>query len=1123
MLHFIFGRAGFGKTKKIHEIINECLQKDLKKIILIVPEQISFDTEKNILNLFGPQVATKIQVSTFTRLIDLVSRETGSFFGKRINNIDRNILMSLAIDKVADKLELFSGQVGKTEFIEIMVSVLSEFKMCNINYDAFSNASLKTEDLSLKKKIHETTQILEAYEALLKDAYIDPLDDLTRLVKQIHKIDFFNGHTVLLDGFDGFTAQQFSIIETILKQSKNCYITLCTNQKSLFDDKLNLFSGVNRTVNKILRIAQKNNVKIGNTFYLTVPQRFKSVELKNLERQFFCSKKEILTQKINDVFIFNGSTKYSEAEFVCRTIKRYICSSNYKYSDFAVLTRNDETYKGILDVAFEKYEIPYFMDRREDIDSKPLMQLVLSTLEIINSNFCSENIFKYLKTNLSGFDVDEISELENYSLFWNITGERWLYDFTSNPDGYSQMNEKSKERLLKINDLRKNFIKPFVKLKEKLINNKGDFITKALYEFLEDIKIRENLKLFGENLERCKQKNLASEQVRLWNLLIEIFDKISNILKDKKISPKKYAKLLKLAIKSNDIAFIPRGIDEVIFGSIDRIRMNEVKIVFIIGAVEGEFPRAPVTTGIFSDSQRKELISMGFPLYDSIEGLAINERFLAYKAITLSSEKLYISWSSMTTFGGKKSASAIIKETKAILPEVECLDEYSFDLDDEIWSINQAFEICAKHWNDNSRFSQTLKEYFCKISNDSTCEQKIKSIEKATLNLPFKIDDPKKSNALFGKNMRISASQIEKFYLCKFAYFCKYGLLAKDRKKAKFDALQYGNLIHFIFENILKYYSAEELLKFSKKELLSAERAILNRYIENNLGGWKDKSERLKYLFNRVANAAAPLVIHMAEELSQSEFLPVAFELDLSDNDKINPLRLRLSDGTDVSIDGKIDRVDFMKKGEKTYVRVIDYKTGHKDFYLSDILYGLNLQMLLYLEVLCYNLSEKHKKAIPAGVLYYPAVSTVLNLDRFESFEKLKNEKLKKLRMKGLILNDNAVIFGMEPDAKGIYIPVKLENNKPKNYNSLLDLVQMEEIMAYINKLIVFMVNNLHSGNIAAEPAKGAYDACEFCEYKTVCVAQKNETARKVERFEKEEFLEKLKSVENVRDLNDKK
>ena len=1122
MLHFIFGRAGFGKTTKIQEIVKECLQRNLKKIMLIVPEQSSFDTEKNILNLFGPQIAAKIQVTTFTRLVDLISRQDGRLLGKKINNIDRNLLMSLAIDKVADKLELYSGQVGKTEFIEIMVSALSEFKMCNITCSALLNAPLK-EDLILKKKIYETTQILESYESLLKDAYIDPLDDLTRLANQICKLGFFYDYTVLLDGFDGFTAQQFSIIEIILKQSKNFYIALCTDEKSLLHDKLNLFSGVNRTVNKILKIAQKNNIKIGNTIYLKSPQRFKSEGLKNLESQFFCSKKQGLTQKIDDVFIFNGNTKYSEADFICRTIKRNICKSNYKYSDFAVVTRNDETYKGILDVAFEKYEIPYFMDRREDIDSKPLMQLVLAVLEIINGNFCAESIFKYLKTGLSGFSMDEISELENYSLFWNVTGERWLHNFTSNPDGYSQMNNKSEEKLLKINNLRKKFITPFIKLKKKLINSNGVFITKSLYEFLEEIKIRENLKLFGENLERCGQKNLSAEQVRLWNLLMEIFDKMANILKDKKISIKNYARLLKLAIKSSDISFIPHGIDEVVFGSIDRIRLAEVKFVFIIGAVEAEFPRVPVATGIFSDDQRKKLISLGFPLYDSIEGLAINERFLVYKAITLPSEKLYITWSSTTTFGGKKSASSIIKETKAILPKVECLDEYSFNLENEIWTIKQAFEVCAKHWNDNSRFSQTLKEYFSNLSDNLSYGKKIKSIEKATLNSPFKIDDEKKSCELFGNDIRISASQIEKFYLCKFAYFCRYGLLAKDRKKAKFDALQYGNLIHFVFENILKYYKAEEILNFSEKKLLSVVKIILNGYIENNLGGWTDKSARLKYLLKRVANAALPLVNHMAEEISQSEFSPIAFELDLSNNDKFSPLRLKLSDGTNIFINGKIDRVDLMEKDGKTYFRVIDYKTGHKDFYLSDILYGLNLQMLLYLEALCSNLTKKYKKAIPAGFFYFPSVSTVLNLDRFESLEKLKNEKLKKLRMKGLILNDNAVILGMEPDGKGLYIPVKMENNKPKSYNALLDENQLKDVMAYIKKLIEFMGTSLHSGDITAEPTKGAYDACEFCEYKTVCVSQKNETIRKVERLEKEDFLKKLKSVENAGDLDEQK
>ncbi len=1107
MLQFIFGRAGFGKTSKTREIILEEIKGNIEKLMIIVPEQSSFETEKTMLDLLGPKDALKIEVMSFTRLVDLVSRQIGGVAAKRINKGDRNLLMSLAIDEVADNLQVFSGQADKIEFVDMMVSALSEFKMCSVTNDTLISILGRINDPILKGKIKETTLILESYEALLHNTYIDPLDDLTRLAEALLSHDFLKGYTVIIDGFDGFTMQQLSVIELILRQCNKCYLTLCTDKESFSEDKFDLFAPINRTATRILNIAKKNSVEIKVPIYFNESKRFKSDGLKKLEAQVFRVKKEKLVEPIDDVLIYSANTQYDEADFVSRTIKRLVYEKGYKYGDFAVVTRNDEIYKGIVDISFEKYSIPYFMDRREDIDAKPLMHLVLSALEIINNNYSSDSIFRYLKTGMTSFDVDDISLLENYVLFWGINGERWLNEFTANPDGYKDIKDESKDKLGKINELREKVIGPLVNLKNKIKDTTGDNITRSLYEFLIEIDVIQNLKEFYRELSDSNQQSLADEQVRLWDLLVDIFDRMVIILKGKYISPKKYAGLLKLVINSNDIAFIPKGVDEVTFGSIDRICAQNIKVLFLIGAVEGEFPRIPAPAGIFSDEQRKKLISMGISLYDSVESLSINERFLAYKTMTIPSDKLYISWPCATTLGGAKSPSAIVRETKFILPNVNCLDGYLECIDDEIWETKPAFEVCAKHWNDNSRFSQTLKKYF--YDNDEY-KERLDAIKRASLNLPFELKDTNKTKTLFGENMKVSASQIEKYYLCKFAYFCKYGLFAKERKKANFDALEYGSLMHFIFEKIFKKYDASQLLKFSRSELLTEIKVILNSYIELNLGGWTDKTERFKYLFNRVVKTALPLVIHMANELSQSEFLPTDFELCISDNSTIKPLKLNLPDGSHVMVEGKIDRVDVMKKDGKSFVRVVDYKTGTKEFKLSDVLYGLNLQMLIYLHAICKNASSKYGQTVPAGILYFPSVSTTVNADRDEDIKKIEKEKMKKLRMNGLILDDPQVIYGMEKDANGIFIPVTMKDGQPKSKDFLASVAQMGAIMDHIDKMIISMAMELRSGKISAEPAKGEYDACEFCGYKAVCMSSMNENVREIKKLNKEEFFKEI-------------
>lgn len=1120
MLQFIFGRAGSGKTFKIQQIIAELVQSGAEKLMLIVPEQSSFETEKAMLIFLGEQAASKIQVSTFTRLIDVVLRKTGGGLGQRISKGDRNLLMSLAIDNVAGKLAMYKGQADKLEFVEMMVAALSEFKMCNVDYNSLLEVSKTLQDPILRAKVQDTSLILEAYENLLQTSYFDPLDDLSRLAQRLTQCDsFFSGYTVMFDGFEGFTPQQMTVIEKILKQSKNCYISLCIESSGFLDDTFNLFAPINRTAKKILNIAKSNNLQVNEPICLENSRKFKSNGLKMLEAQTFRDKKDQLFEEIDDVLMFNGKTKYEEADFVCRTIKRLVYECGYKYGDFAVVTRNEETYRGIMDVFFEKYEIPYFMDRRDEIDAKPLMLTVIYALEAVNSNFSSDSIFKLLKTGLVNVAEDDVFELENYCLFWHITGGRWLSDFTANPDGYTQMTVDEEEKLAKLNRLRASIIAPLAKLKEAISNATGDAITVALYEFLEEINTIERLQIFCKNLSASGLKKIAEEQPRLWEILIEIFDKMSTILMGKKISPKKYAKLLRLVINSNDIAFIPHRIDEVDFGSIDRIRSRGVKVAFLIGAVEGEFPRSPAISGIFNDKQRKQLISMGLPLYDSLEGLSGAERFLAYKAMALPSDKLYITWSSSTSLGGAKSPSEIVRETKFVLPKVKCLDSYSISLSDEIWAYKPTFEVCARHWSNVSRFSQTLKQFFVQDKSHGY-DEKLKLLEKVASNLPIKLASSRVRTDLFGQDIKLSASQIEKFYLCKFAYFCKYGLLAKERKEAQFNVLQYGNIVHFIFEKILKKYTAEEILKFSKKELYGVIQNISKIYVERELGGWTEKANRFRYLFDRVSRSVVALITHMAEELSQSAFLPVGFELKLSQETGIEPLKIKLPNGHNVTVEGKIDRVDVMRQAEQCFVRVIDYKTGAKEFRLADTLHGLNLQMLIYLEAVCQATAKSQCSLKPAGVLYLPSVSPVLNLDRDENLSKLESEKSKKLRMNGIILNSQQVILGMEPDGKGRYIPVTMKNGEVKACDSLVDVAQMNAIMQHINRLIIFMAEQLQNGNIAAQPAKGDYDACEFCEYKAACSHFKQDTARKFEKIDRDEFFKKLELEQNEGECN---
>lgn len=1109
MLQLILGRSGVGKTHKIRNLIKEKAENGQEKILLIVPEQYSFATEKAMLELIGEELYSKILIMSFRKLSEYIFEKLGKPCGTVLNEAHKAILMYLSIDSVKDELKIYKDTKSDNEFISMMISTNDEFKMCNINNVDLEKFSKNINNKTLKAKLDDAQLILSKYNFLLKDKFIDPIDELTLAYNLLQKNDLFKNYSVFFDSFDGFTPQQLLILEYFLKNSKETFITFCTDKENLneelkIENTVDLFEPVNKHIRKILEISKKNNVKVNSPLILNKNFQ-KNENLSILEENFFRAKKNNLKNgTCKAIEIYNAKNQYDEVEFVAKSIKKLVETKDCQYNDFFIVSRNDQIYKGIIDVCFSKYKIPLFFDKTEFIESKLLPTFLLSLLEVIKGNFKSNDIFKLLKIDLLGFNYDEISDLENYVLLWNIDKTDWCNNFTENPRGLcGNLNDEDREKLSILNALREKIINPLLVLSDKFKkSNTGKEITEQLYNFCEEINLREKIKSYSENLLKNGEIELAEEQVSVWNLLINIFEDMAKLLSDKKINIEKFYQIFKIVLNLSDIGKIPSMLDRVAFGTADRIRPENKKIVFLIGANEGEFPRYPASAGIFSDDERCKLLSIGLNLYDSLEGLSLNERFLSYKAVTLPSEKLLVSFVSSSLSGETKYPSEIVKEIKTIFENVDIKDEKSFSLYDEIWTKKPAFELFSKHFKDNSRFSNTLKKYF---ENDMETKDKVKLLEKVALKKTIVFENQQNTELLFKGNVKVSASQVESYYLCPFQFFCKYSLKAKKRKKVEFDSLEYGSLMHFVLEKILKNYSVEEIKKLSKNSLEKIISDVLNDYVKLKIGELKTKTDRFKYLFSRVVKASTPLILHIADELSQSEFKATDFELQIGKNSKVPALKLKLNSGDFVEIEGKIDRVDTLQKNGQTFVRVVDYKTGTKEFNLSDILYGLNLQMLVYLLALEKNPKNKNS-VIPCGVLYMPAQRPVVTAEHNVDATNLNNQKTKKLKMNGLLIDTPEVIYSMEKDAKGIFIPAKIKNSQVQKSESLVSAEMMGKILKKIEKLIIEMAENLKAGHIPAKPAKGLYNACEFCDYKEACSFEENsDEVINVENFKTEE------------------
>lgn len=1110
MVYFVTGRAGSGKSHYIHSVVRQKVLDGSDKLMLIVPEQSSFAMERSLLNQLGPLNASKVEVMNFTRLLGLVERQTGKRHGTRLCDGGRSVLMSMAIESVANRLSVYKDQAHRPAFAQLMVMMQRELKVCGVSYRSLLATTDTVESNLLKAKITETSLILNAFETIISSAYVDPLDDLARLCAHLENHEFFSGYDVFVDEFDAFTGQQLKVLDHILRQSCNCYMSLCTDSEDFCDSEFELFSVINRTARNIIKIVKRRGLSFRRLDECcSNSRRFVSQELRLLEAEVFSNDRITSPPKKNtDIVIYNAQDVYDEADFIARSIKRLVLENGFLYRDFAIISRTDEYYSGILELCFQKYGIPYFGDTRENISSKPLMRFVLSSLDIVTRGFLSDDILRYLKTMLSGVAPDDIALLENYVFLWDIDGKQWLSPFTKSVYGFNGDREDSLTLLNELDTLRTRIIDPLSVFMESIKAASGKEISKAIYDLLVAVDVSANLSDITNQLHSRGEISLAKDQARLWEVLMSMLDQMAAILGETAVTPSRYAELFRLMVLENEIAYIPRVIDQVTISTAERIRPEGIRAVFILGAAQGNFPRYPVSAGVFSDTERRLLISMGANLYDSNEKLAVTEQFLAYRAMTAASEKLYISWADTDRSGSRGMPSEIIREIVKVFPHIAIRDKHSTDMSDEIFALLPALELCAEHWNDGSRFSTTLKAYFADKPEYAPILLALSRVSKGS---SMSLECRSTRDALFSNGMHFSASSVESYHLCKFQYFCKYILCIRERKKAEFDLLTYGNIMHWLLEGVFKSHPPTKLQSMEPEALTHSLALLLDNYVTEKMGGIHDKPERLKFLLSRIVDTAQPIVSHMALELSQSHFVPIGVELQIGQNG-LAPLHLKLRDGTLVTVSGKADRVDIMREESVNFARVVDYKTGARKFNLSDILYGLNLQMLIYLCALCGNNSSgPQSRFIPSGVLYMPAISTVISEDRDTPAEKVLAKQLKKLQMNGLILDDTRVIYGMDRDAKGKFIDVKLSESGKLSGGTAVDISSMRFISQHVSDCVLSMGESLKQGDISAVPACGRYEPCEFCSYKPACAFESGMRGRVIQKSSDSAVVDELK------------
>lgn len=1116
-IRFIYGRAGIGKsTWCINSIAENIKKDDENKLILIVPEQYTFNTENRILKSIGESALLRTQVLSFKKMAHEVFEECGGRVKEIIKESGRNMLIHKVLNEKIESLEYFRKISREQGFYEIVSDVISEFKKYNVEVDSLRNIEESIQESDLYNKIRELSIIYEAFNEEMNEGYIDGDDELTLLGKKLLENDIYTNSEVWIDEFSTFTPQQLEIIRLLARRCKRVNITLCMDNRDNSNgnqDITDVFNTIKNTENKILKIMKENNISYDKPINLNMINvnegynRFKnSPELEHIEKYFFTYPFNSFNGKCENVKLYKANNIYDEIERVAKSITALIRSGKYRYKDISVVCRNIDDYEKITSVIFKDYEIPYFLDKKLELLNNPLIILITSAFEILFKDWSYESVFKYLKTGLTGIENNYIDVLENFVLEYGVKGYKWTVKEIISESWFNNNEELSEEKIF-ISEIMDEVRRPLLVFHNKIRGkHKVSHICKAIYEFLIDIHAFERINEWIEKFDEIGLEDKVKEYSQVEESVIDILDQAVDVMGDKDLDSYDFFKILNSGFNNEEIGVIPVALDQVNIGDVARIKGRDVKALYIVGVNDGILPASKKEEGILSDNDRNILSDIGIELASNTRNKVFEEQFLLYTVLTISSDFLMISYP-MADFEGKSlRPSIVISRIKKILPKlVEESDLY--DLSSYKDKLNKVISpiptfnelILAMRKNcDEENVEEYWREVYKWYKDSPEYENKVKNIFKG-------LDYSNLKNHVNKNNLRelyanedgklmFSVSRLEKYAECPFSYFVQYGLKAKNRKIYEFTPPDLGSFVHDILDLFTNRVKKEGILwsELNNERCKDIVSNLIDIRLSEQTNSILNSSKRFKYLSQRFKRVISKSVTVMAEQIGKGEFEVFKTEFDFGNYKTGEAVMLNLQDDEKVYLQGRIDRIDTLDLDGQTYIRIIDYKTGAKKFDLNELYYGLQMQLLVYLDAIIKNSKYiLEKQVIPGAVLYFKVDDPIIKSKKEMTTEEVETEVLEELKLKGLVLKDAKVVKAMDRDIEGYSLVIPAAFKKDGDFKSTSDVVTEEEftlLREYVNRKMISLCEDMLCGDIKIEPTKQANRSyCEYCDFSSIC------------------------------------
>ncbi len=1069
-MYIITGRAGAGKSRRVLETI--AAQRLQRQQVLLVPEHATHEAEMDLCRVLGDTASRDGEVLSFQSLATRVLSETGGLGEITLDNGGKILIMRRALQEVSSRLTVFARPSQRPAFLRELVALADEFYAYKIP-PALLLQQVQDIPGAAGDKLRSTALLFAAYDARLHGDGHDSRSKVQKLCDAMPDSDYLRGKDLYIDGFSYFNKTEEDILAAALRQAHSLTVTLLGD-----DSDTQLFRNAVQQRRRLQKMAREagceceviNLVNDDNT------------ALSHLEKHFFGAEQPWQGNP-PPIALYQAHTAYSEVEYVSAQLRK-LARQGARWRDMAVAARNMDVYGPLLEAVFRRDEIPAYISRRSDILEQPVLTLILSAVDAVTGGFEYEDVFRCLKTGMTDLTASECDILENYVIRWEIRGNMWLRDtdWTADPDGYSgDMTPYRREQLAKVNAVRRKVRELFLPLSEGLKANKtAANKAEVLYRFAENAGAPAALLRREKELLEQGQVQAAEEYAQLWRIFCGVLDQFVEQLGDMEVDGDEFARLLRLTLSQYAVATIPATLDQVKVSPLTRNDRHTVKHLFVLGANDHVLPTVEKTGGILDQQERELLQQQGILLSDATFDPLSGELQNIYAALAQPTETLTVSWCVGDESGAKLLPSFVVERIHKLFPQIEVQRE------DGAYRCQLPAAALALA---GQRPQGALWRYFDENGQSTALEQMAAARAMGRGRL-----SPQAVRSLYGSTVAMSASRLDRVKSCHFGYFMEYGLRAKERTRADFQAPEIGTFIHYLLENVLKDVERQGS-RPDKPALTAMVRRYTEEYAAVVIDGYGEKSARFRYLFSRLRATAQVIVENVLDELENSDFRPIAFELGFGGKDGQLPAITVTAGDTTLSVAGKVDRVDGWLKDGKLYLRVVDYKTGKKIFDLADVRYGLGIQMLLYLFALKrYGGAYFGEDVEPAGVLYLPARDVIKKADRAIPPDKLASLLRGELRRTGMVLSDPEVLTAMEHSAleSPCYLPIAVKKDGSVSglaAGVLADAAQMGKMGRYVDSLLRRVAQELGSGNIDADPCRrGPQESvCDWCPFASAC------------------------------------